>query len=785
MIDRFEAVWDSQVPYKQIRVAPELMNNYMPPSVKPQVPLLIRRGESTTAAQLFVDDTLMDNRVHLDPVTARNLGFGEENEKQTVTLEQAAVERAEQIIVQNAAEPPEDAGQREPDIREHLSRQLFGQFLVVGDETVVPEEHAGTHLPFVVTDYAPRGTEDTVAYVTEDTLITVNLVDDENQVTEHSAGTSLDTTSSQNMTSMQANLEQNTSVEGETSQVTYDSIGGLKEEIKQVRELVERPLTDPEAFQGVSTPSGVLLHGPPGTGKTMLAKAVANEVDASFYALSGSEIFERNYGESEENLRSLFEEASDNKPSIIFIDELESLIPPREELSPSNQVERRVVNQLKTLMDGFSSEEELLVLGATNHISEIDDSFLRPGRFDRQIEIGVPKAEERREIIQIHTRNMKLDFGDEYMDELVQKTTGYTGADIEGLCLQANMEMQRRLVEEYPEYTGETRVSEILRREDEGYKPEDFEQAIKETEPSLLKRFNIDVPEVRWTDIGGHASVKQRLREQVDGPLKAPELWSEDEQSTGILLYGPPGTGKTLLAKAMATESNRVFIGVQATELRSKWVGETERAVRQLFSLAESLEPSILYIDEIEAIAQERGGEQNESGVSDTTTSQLLSELDGIEDRGDVIVVGSTNADYDPETPLQRQNVRFGLDPAILRPGRLESHYHIGSPGLDERKEIFRIHLDKVSEGESVELADGIDVDRLAKMTENLSGADVEGVCWEAKHIARNSAIEDAGGLDEVEADEIVISQENLEEAIDKYTGEHAQEVNAVDRMYS
>lgn len=780
MTRKMDAVWDSRVPYKRIKVSPNIVENYMPDSIKNKVPLLISNNGNTTVAQLYIDD-LTDNKAHLSPITAQTLEFSEPNNTESVEIEQTEVESVETITLQVSKEPTKRLNGKKSDIKEYLSKQMCGQFFVLGDTIVVPKNKAGKNISFSVVSYQPRSLGNTVAYVNEDTVIKVNFDELDNTNQENS----VDVLSSQQKTMTQAQSTVVTeSNEQKKEEITYDSIGGLTQEIKRVRELIERPLEDPEAFQGVPTPSGILLHGPPGTGKTMLARAVSNEVDASFYAISGSEIFEKNYGESEDNLRSLFSDASEDRPAIIFIDELESLIPPRDELSSSNQVERRVVTQLKTLMDGFSSEEKLIVLGATNHISEIDDAFLRPGRFDRQIEIGVPDANERREIIEIHTRSMKMKFGEDYMDELVCRTTGYTGADIEGLCLQANMAMQRRLSSEYPNYTGKTEISEILCREDEGYRPEDFDKALNETEPSLLKKFNIDVPKVQWEDIGGYSRIKQRLREQVDGPLKAPELWSEDEQSTGILLYGPPGTGKTSLAKAMATESNRVFIGVQATELRSKWVGETEEEIRRLFSLAENLQPSILYIDEIEAISQERNSSTTDGGVSNSSTSQLLSELDGIENRGDVIVVGSTNANYDPEIPLQQQEVKFGLDPALLRPGRLESHYHVGAPKKTDRKEIFQVHLNKVSEGSSVVLSDNIDIERLSKMTEGLSGADIESICWEAKHLARNTVIENAGGIEKVNSETITISQSNLEKATERYS-ENKKNKNPADRMYS
>jgi transitional endoplasmic reticulum ATPase len=737
----------------------------LPPTVQVDTPIVLNHNDETTVAKVSVNSAVGDSEVRIDPITASNLGFRTDGEKKEVQIEGAEVQSTQQVKLQNLNKIKDKTVTRNPDLTQHLRKQIFSQYLSKGDTFVVPEEVAGEQVGVEVIDFTPNIGESSVAYISEDTEVKVSLVNPESKIEMPEKDQQSD--DSKLPKKLQQPQSQQENEHRETTNVSFADIGGLHQEIKQIREMVERPLCDPSAFQGVPTPSGVLLYGPPGTGKTRLAKAVSNEVDAAFYAISGAEIFEKNYGESEENLRSLFDQAAENKPAVIFIDELEALIPSRENLSGVNQVEKRVVTQLKTLMDGFSSEDELLVLGATNHPDELDKAFLRPGRFDRKVEIGVPDSQERKEILQIHTRDMQLQLDDEKINEIVDKTTGYTGADLSDLCRESNMAMQRRLIDKYPYYEGQQRVSNILQNESEGYKINDFRQALDKTEPSLLQKFNVDVPETKWSDIGGNTKTKMRLQQHIDGPLKAPSLWSEKEKSKGLLLYGPPGTGKTMLAKAMATESERVFVGVQATELKSKWVGETEKNIRQIFTLAENLEPSILYIDEMEAIAQPRGN-NSDSGVSGSATSQLLSEMDGIEDRGDVIVVGSTNAKYSPEVPLHQQQVQFGIDPAILRPGRLESHYHIDKPDNEERKEIFQIHLSNV-EGECVSLSENIDVSALAQKSDGVSGADIEGICWESKYIARSRVLNNVGGFDNVTDETILIKQEDLDEAIEQY----------------
>lgn len=777
MMRTYDAVWDSGVAAKQVHVSPRLWDDHIDSPAQPGDPVLLVHGRDSTVAELTVDESLTDLSLHFDPITGMNLGLTTEEGVDTLDMEAIPYTEADSLLVTNLDEPTTALQNNPGFFVDTLAQQLAGRYLLLGDETVVPYE--GGSARFQIVDAHPPN--ESVVRITNTTQFELNLRSSQNQSPTDQPPSTPNRDASQlpmNASAQQSEQEP----EYETfDAVTFEDVGGLTDEIRKIREVVERPLTDPDAFQGVPTPSGVLLHGPPGTGKTMLAKAVATEVDAAFFEISGAEIFDKNYGQSEENLRELFATAEENQPAIIFIDEFDAIAPSRDNLSSGNQVERRVVTQLKTLMDGFT-DDRTIVLGATNHPDEIDDAFLRPGRFDRLLEVGVPTADARREILQIHTRDMRLKCGDSTLDVLVDQTTGYTGADISDLCMKANMHMQRRLLDSYDEYTS---VSTILAEEDAGYRPEDFDAALEETKPTLLEKFDVDVPSVTWTDVGGHDTVKRDLRESVDGPLKAPHLWNDDERASGALLFGPPGTGKTLLAKAMATESDRVFIGLQATELKSKYVGETERNIRQVFTLAKQLEPAILYIDEIEAIARKRGEQTTDAGVSDAATSQLLSELDGIEERGDVIVVGSTNAEYSSEAPLQQQEVQFGLDPALLRPGRLDSHFHVPKPDTEGRQDIFDIHLDNITDSVT-SLAEDVDVSALAEQTDGMSGADIEGLCWDAKQRARREVIDEAETFEEIPADAtITVTHDDLTTALAEYDPEAPTTATATPGMFN
>ena len=496
--------------------------------------------------------------------------------------------------------------------------------------------------------------------------------------------------------------------------VSYSDIGGLHDAIQKIRELVELPLKHPELFQrlNLDPPKGILLYGPPGTGKTLLARAVANETDAYFISITGPEVMSKYYGESEERLRRLFEEAKKHAPAIIFIDEIDAIAPKRSEVT--GDVEKRVVSQLLALMDGLEPRENIIVIGATNRINALDPALRRPGRFDREIEIGVPNTQGRYEILQIHTRGVPLD-KDVDLKKIAEITHGFVGADLAALVREAAMHALRRFLKEHNISidSSEPVSEELLDKLKVNMK--DFLDALKEIRPSALREIYVEIPNVRWKDIGGLESVKQELREIVEWPLRYPEAFARlgIDAPRGVLLYGPPGCGKTLLAKAVATESEANFIAVKGPELLSKWVGESERAVREVFRKARQSAPTIIFFDEIDALAPRRGIYVGDSGVSERVISQLLTEMDGLQSRGDVVVIAATNR---PDL----------LDPALLRPGRFDRLIYVPPPDFKARLSILKIHTAKMP------LAPDVDLERLAKMTEGYSGADLAAVAREA-----------------------------------------------------
>ncbi|MBS7647412.1 CDC48 family AAA ATPase [Candidatus Bathyarchaeota archaeon] len=535
----------------------------------------------------------------------------------------------------------------------------------------------------------------------------------------------------------------------EVPRVTYEDIGGLQEEIRKIREMVELPLKYPELFErlGVDAPKGVLLYGPPGTGKTLLAKAVANETNAAFFSISGPEIMSKFYGESEERLREIFRQAEENAPSIIFIDEIDAIAPKREEVT--GEVEKRVVSQLLALMDGLKPRGRVVVIGATNRPNAIDPALRRPGRFDREIEIGVPNKQGRLEILQIHTRGMPL-AEDVDLEKIASVTHGFVGADLEALCKEAAMRALRRILPQI-DFEKETIPAEILNKIT--VTMNDFMEALKDVEPSAMREVLVEVPTVKWEDIGGLADVKLELQEAVEWPLKYPEVFEhlDAKPPKGILLYGPPGTGKTLLAKAVANESEANFISVKGPELLSKWVGESERAVREIFRKAKQAAPSIIFFDEIDSIAPVRGGGYGDSHVTERVISQLLTEMDGLEELRGVVIIAATN----------RPDI---VDPALLRPGRFDKLLYVPLPDLEARKEILKIHLKKKP------LAEDISIDDLAKRTEGYTGADLAAICNTAvmlairEHIMENKNPEEAKkGLKNLK-----IHKRHFEEALKK-----------------
>ena len=530
--------------------------------------------------------------------------------------------------------------------------------------------------------------------------------------------------------------------------VSYEDIGGLHEEVKRVREMIELPLRHPEIFDrlGITAPKGVLLHGPPGTGKTLLARAVANETEAYFLSISGPEIMSKFYGESEGRLREIFRDAERNAPSIVFIDELDSIAPKREEVT--GEVERRVVAQLLALMDGLKTRGELVVIGATNRPNALDPALRRGGRFDREIEFGIPNKHARLEILQIHTRGMPL-AEDVDLKFLAEYTHGFVGADIEALCKEAAMLALRRILPEIDLET-ESIPAEVLDRIEVTMR--DFTDALKNIEPSAMREVLIEVPNVKWEDVGGLEEAKQQLIETVEWPLKYSRFFNYmgAKAPKGIFLHGPPGTGKTLLVKALANESQANFISIKGPEFLSKYVGESEKAVRETFRKARQSSPCIIFFDEIDAIAPVRGLGYGDSHVTERVISQILTEMDGLEELHDVVVVAATN----------RPDI---VDPALLRPGRFDRIIHIPIPDQKARLEIFKIHT------ANSPLDPEVDLKELAERTEGYTGADISSICNEAVMFAIREYIMD-NQIDEKTEDfqKYTIKRRHFEKALER-----------------
>ena len=521
---------------------------------------------------------------------------------------------------------------------------------------------------------------------------------------------------------------------GEIHTISYEDIGGLGDQLQKVREMIELPLKHPILFAtlGIDPPRGVLLHGPPGTGKTLIAKAVASETNAHFTSINGPEIISKYYGESEKQLREIFDEAAANAPAIIFIDELDSIAPKREDVS--GEVERRVVAQLLTLLDGMQGRDNVVVIGATNRQDAIDPALRRPGRFDREIEIGVPDKNGRAEIIGIHTRGMPI--SDDFdLEWLLDNTHGFVGADISALVRESAMKALRRYLPEI-DLDEEQIPPEVL--EKMGVIMPDFKMAIKEIEPSALREIYLEVPEVSWDEVGGLEEIKDRLKESIEWPLTKPEMFEHFgiNPPRGIVLFGAPGTGKTLLAKAIANEAKANFITIKGPELISKWVGESEKAVREVFKKAKQSSPSIIFLDEFESIAGIRRSSSGDgSDVMNRVVNQLLSSMDGVEGMEGVIVVAATNR---PEM----------IDPALLRSGRFERVLHVPPPDPEALKSILKIHTADMPIGR-------FSMDDIAAKLENYTGADIEAVCREA-------------GLIAMRAEKKTVSKKHFEEAVER-----------------
>jgi transitional endoplasmic reticulum ATPase len=546
---------------------------------------------------------------------------------------------------------------------------------------------------------------------------------------------------------------------GETASITYEDIGGLGDAVERVREMIELPLRHPELFKrlGVEAPKGVLLHGPPGTGKTLLAKAVANETNSNFYTIGGPEIMSKYHGESEERLRNVFEQAEKNAPSIIFIDEIDSIAPKREEAT--GETERRIVAQLLSAMDGMTSRGKVVVIAATNRINAIDPALRRPGRFDREIEIGVPNRDGRLEVLQIHTRGMPID-KDVNLEKLADISHGFVGADLQALAKEAAMRALRRVLPEM-NLSSESIPLDTLRKII--VKMQDFMDVIKEMEPSAMREVFVEVPDIKWEDIGGLSSIKQELQEAVEWPLKYLGVFTYADATPpkGILLYGPPGTGKTLMAKAAANESEANFISIKGPELLSKWVGESEKGVREIFRKARQSAPCIIFFDELDAIAPTRGGNHGDSHVTERVISQFLTEMDGLEILTNVVVIGATN----------RPDI---IDPALLRPGRFDRILYVAPPDRDSRLQIIKIHTKKKP------LAEDVNVEQLADKTDGYTGADIASLSSAAVMLSLREHIDKYPTPKEAEkhTQELKINMKHFEDAMKKIRPLSKQELD-------
>ena len=526
-------------------------------------------------------------------------------------------------------------------------------------------------------------------------------------------------------------------------QVTYEDIGGIHNEIKKVREMIELPLRHPEIFEklGIEAPKGVLLYGPPGTGKTLIAKAVAGETNAHFISLSGPEIMGKHYGESEEKIREIFTQGEENSPSIIFIDEIDSIAPKRDEVS--GELEKRIVSQLLTLMDGMKSRGRVVVIAATNRPDSIDPALRRPGRFDREIEIGIPDDDGRLDILSIHTRGMPIN-EKVNLKQIAKTTHGFVGADLEILSKEAAMRSLRRILPEI-DLEEDKISSEILQKIE--ISNDDFREALKEVRPSALREVQVQIPDVNWDDVGGLDELKDELREAVEWPVKHKEAYDyvDVEAPKGVLLHGPPGTGKTLIAKALAkmTESN--FISIKGPELLSKWVGESEKGVREIFRKARQAAPCIIFLDEVDALVPRRGSGSSDSHVTENIVSQILTEIDGLEELHNVLIIGATN----------RLDI---VDEALLRPGRFDRIIEIGNPDSKARKHIFEIHTKKKP------LENNVDIKKLVEITNGFSGAEIAAITNRAALVALKRYV--AGKSQNIK--EIKITQQDLIDAVDK-----------------
>jgi len=635
--------------------------------------------------------------IKIDGITRQNIGAGIGDK---ISLKSVEAENAEQITLSPTEKIAAEG------LQEYMIYNYLNHVFTTGDSISLNTQMGG-RVQFVITNTKPSKP----VIVTEETIFKLGAM--------------------------------TKAIDSSVPRITYDELGGLKREVLKIREMVELPMRHPELFEkiGVEAPKGVLLYGPPGTGKTLLAKAVAGETNAHFISLSGPEIMGKHYGESEERIREIFSQAEENAPSIIFIDEIDSIAPKRDEVS--GELEKRIVSQLLTLMDGMKSRGKVVVIAATNRPDSIDPALRRPGRFDREIEIGIPDDEGRFEILSIHTRGMPIE---EKVDlkQISKITHGFVGADLEVLAKEAAMRALRRILPEI-DLDEEKISSEILQKIQ--ITSEDFREALKEVRPSALREVQVQIPNVSWDDVGGLDELKEELREAIEWPIKYKDAYDyvNVETPKGILLHGPPGTGKTLIAKALAkmTESN--FISIKGPELLSKWVGESEKGVREIFRKARQAAPCIIFLDEVDALVPRRGSGSSDSHVTENVVSQILTEIDGLEELHNVLIIGATN----------RLDI---VDEALLRPGRFDRIIKVPNPDAKGRKHIFEIHTKKKP------LESDVNIAKLVEITDGFSGAEIAAVANRAALAALKRYV---GGKSE-NVKEIKITQQDLIDAVDK-----------------
>ena len=635
--------------------------------------------------------------IKIDGITRQNIGAGLDDK---ISIKSVEAANAEEITLSPTEKITIDG------LQEYMIYNYLNHVFSNGD-SISLNTQMGSKVQFVITNTKPSKP----VIVTENTIFTLGSL--------------------------------TKAVDSSVPRITYDELGGLKNEVQKIREMVELPMRHPELFDkiGVEAPKGVLLYGPPGTGKTLIAKAVAGETNAHFISLSGPEIMGKHYGESEEKIREIFTQGEENSPSIIFIDEIDSIAPKRDEVS--GELEKRIVSQLLTLMDGMKSRGRVVVIAATNRPDSIDPALRRPGRFDREIEIGIPDDDGRLDILSIHTRGMPIN-EKVNLKQIAKTTHGFVGADLEILSKEAAMRSLRRILPEI-DLEEDKISSEILQKIE--ISNDDFREALKEVRPSALREVQVQIPDVNWDDVGGLDELKDELREAVEWPVKHKEAYDyvDVEAPKGVLLHGPPGTGKTLIAKALAkmTESN--FISIKGPELLSKWVGESKKGVREIFRKARQAAPCIIFLDEVDALVPRRGSGSSDSHVTENIVSQILTEIDGLEELHNVLIIGATN----------RLDI---VDEALLRPGRFDRIIEIGNPDSKARKHIFEIHTKKKP------LENNVDIKKLVEITNGFSGAEIAAITNRAALVALKRYV--AGKSQNIK--EIKITQQDLIDAVDK-----------------